>query len=208
MARDASSRAAFDFRCERRVTAIELMTTPLTMKTIAPPTAHTLLLLLLVLSGLDQTLLSASLPTIVRELGGADRAPWVFSAFLIASTVVIPLYGKLADRFGVRPMLLTSTGLFIAGSLACGAAWTMDALIAARVLQGLGGGGLTTMTMLATTAAAGHSSYLAGRAAGSSPSSAGSPRPLSLTRISMPARWQRAPPPRCCRGRPWAPARA
>jgi MFS family permease len=134
------------------VTAIELTTTPLTMKTIAPPIAHSLLLLLLMLSGLDQTLLSASLPTIVRELGGADRAPWVFSSFLIASTVVIPLYGKLADRFGVRPMLLTSAGLFIAGSLACGAAWTMDALIAARVLQGLGGGGLTTLTLLATTA--------------------------------------------------------
>jgi len=135
-----------------RVRAIDLTRLPMSTKTIAPPTAHTLLLLLLALSGLDQTLLSASLPTIVRELGSADRAPWVFSSFLIASTVVIPLYGKLADLFGIRPMLLTSAGLFIAGSLACGAAWTMDALIAARVLQGLGGGGLMTLTMLATTA--------------------------------------------------------
>lgn len=68
------------------------------MKTTPAPLAHALLVLLLVLSGLDQTLLSAALPTIVRELGGADRSSWVFSAFLVASTVVIPVYGKLADR--------------------------------------------------------------------------------------------------------------
>lgn len=125
------------------------------MKTANPtttPVAHALLALLLVLSGLDQTLLSAALPTIARELGGADRSPWVFTAFLVASTVVIPVYGKLADRWGVRPLLLTAAGLFIAGSLACGLASTMDTLIAARALQGLGGGGLTTLTLLATAA--------------------------------------------------------
>lgn len=124
------------------------------MQTTHRPNAHAWLVLLLVLSGLDQTLLSAALPTVVRELGGADRAAWLFSAFLLASTAVIPLYGKLADRCGVRPMLLTAVGLFIAGSLACAVAWTMDALTAARVLQGLGGGGLMTLTMLATAALA------------------------------------------------------
>ena len=118
----------------------------------ATPVAHALLALLLVLSGLDQTLLSAALPTIARELGGVDRSPWVFTAFLVASTVVIPVYGKLADRWGVRPLLLTAAGLFIAGSLACGLASTMDTLIAARALQGLGGGGLMTLTLLATAA--------------------------------------------------------
>jgi MFS family permease len=125
------------------------------MKTANPtttPVAHALLAMLLVLSGLDQTLLSAALPTIARELGGADRSPWVFTAFLVASTVVIPVYGKLADRWGVRPLLLTAAGLFIAGSLACGLASTMDTLIAARALQGLGGGGLMTLTLLATAA--------------------------------------------------------
>lgn len=122
------------------------------MKTTPTPVAHALLVMLLVLSGLDQTLLSAALPTIVRELGGADRSSWVFTAFLVASTVVIPVYGKLADRWGVRPMLLTAAGLFITGSLACGLAPTMDALIAARALQGLGGGGLMTLTLLAVTA--------------------------------------------------------
>lgn len=122
------------------------------MKTTPTPVAHALLTLLLVLSGLDQTLLSAALPTIVRELGGADRSSWVFSAFLVASTVVIPVYGKLADRWGVRPLLLTAAGLFITGSLACGLAPTMDALVAARALQGLGGGGLMTLTLLAVAA--------------------------------------------------------
>lgn len=121
------------------------------MKTTSAPLAHALLVLLLVLSGLDQTLLSAALPTIVRELGGADRSSWVFSAFLVASTVAIPLYGKLADRWGAKPLLLVAAGLFMTGSLACGLAPTMDMLIAARALQGLGGGGLMTLTLLAVS---------------------------------------------------------
>ena len=122
------------------------------MNTTPTSVAHALLALLLVLSGLDQTLLSAALPAIVRELGGADHSSWVFTAFLVASTVVIPVYGKLADRWGVRPLLLTGAGLFIAGSLGCGLAPTMDTLIAARALQGLGGGGLMTLTLQATAA--------------------------------------------------------
>lgn len=122
------------------------------MKITPPSVAHALLLLLLVLSGLDQTLLSAALPTIVRELGGADRASWVFTAFLVASTVAIPVYGKLADRWGVRPLLLAAAALFISGEAACGAAPTIDALIAARAVQGLGGGGLMTLTLLAVSA--------------------------------------------------------
>jgi len=107
-------------------------------------------MLLLVLSGLDQTILSTTLPHITALLGGRDLAPWVFSAYLLASTAVIPLYGKLADRIGTRPLLLTSTALFALGSLACAMAGSMPALVAARALQGLGGGGLMTLTMLAT----------------------------------------------------------
>jgi MFS family permease len=122
------------------------------MKTTPTPTAHALLLLLLVLAGLDQTLLSAALPTIVRELGGAEHSSWVFTAFLLASTVAMPVYGKLADRWGVRPPLLGAAAVFIMGSLASGAAPTMDALIAARALQGLGGGGLMTLALLAASA--------------------------------------------------------
>lgn len=94
-------------------------------------------------------MLSTALPSIVQSLHGQSLAPWVFSTYLMASTVVIPLYGKLADRVGVRPMLLVSAGLFTLGSIACALAPTMPWLIAARGLQGLGGGGLMTLAMLA-----------------------------------------------------------
>jgi len=107
---------------------------------------------MLVLSGLDQTILSTALPRIVSALQGRDLAPWVFSAYLLASTAVIPLYGKLADRFGVRPLLLTAAAIFVLGSLACAAATDMRLLVGARALQGLGGGGLMTLTMLAVAA--------------------------------------------------------
>lgn len=112
------------------------------------PVTFAVLALLLVLSGLDQTVLSTALPTIVGQLGGRDLATWVFSAYLLATTAVIPLYGNLADRLGLRPVLLTSVALFAAGSLACALARSMPALVAARALQGLGGGGLMTLTML------------------------------------------------------------
>ena len=104
---------------------------------------------MLVLSGLDQTVLSTALPAIVASLHGQQGASWVFSAYLMASTAVIPLYGKLADRWGVRPLLLMATALFALGSAACAAATSLPLLVAARALQGLGGGGLMTLTMLA-----------------------------------------------------------
>lgn len=121
-----------------------------------PPTRtmHAALMALLVLSGLDQTLLSTALPAIASDLHGQGLVSWVFSSYLIASTVVIPLYGKLADRFGPRPLLLVAGGLFAAGSLACAVSPSIEALIAARALQGLGGGGLMTLTMLAVAALA------------------------------------------------------
>ena len=113
------------------------------------PKTYAMLALMLALSGLDQTVLSTALPTIVQSLHGQSLAAWVFSAYLMASTAVIPLYGKLADRVGVRPMLLLATGLFTLGSLACALAPSMPLLVAARALQGLGGGGLMTLAMLA-----------------------------------------------------------
>lgn len=117
--------------------------------TLPPSRTYAALVTMLVLSGLDQTILSTALPSIARELGGSDRLSWVFSAYLIASTVVIPLHGKLADRWGTRPLLVAATALFALGSLACTLAGTMGELIAARALQGLGGGGLMTLTLLA-----------------------------------------------------------
>lgn len=119
------------------------------MTRIATSISFATLALMLALSGLDQTVLSTVLPTIVQSLHGQSMAAWVFSTYLIASTTVIPLYGKLADRFGVRPMLLLSVGLFTLGSMACALASSMPWLVAARGLQGLGGGGLMTLAMLA-----------------------------------------------------------
>jgi len=119
------------------------------MTRIATSTIYATLALMLALSGLDQTVLSTALPTILQSLHGQSLAAWVFSTYLVASTAVIPLYGKLADRAGVRPMLLLSTGLFTLGSMACALAPSMPLLVAARGLQGLGGGGLMTLAMLA-----------------------------------------------------------
>ena len=107
---------------------------------------------MLVLSALDQTILSTALPAIVQELHGQDRLSWVFSAYLMASTVAIPLYGRLADLHGAKPWLLVATGLFLAGSLSCGLAGSMTQLVAARAVQGAGGGGLMTLTMLGVAA--------------------------------------------------------
>ncbi|MFT3819627.1 MAG: MFS transporter [Rubrivivax sp.] len=115
-------------------------------------TVYAALVALLALAGLDQTLLSTALPLIAADVHGESLLPWVFSAYLVASTIAIPLYGKLADRLGPRPLLVVAGGLFVAGSLACAASPAIEALIAARALQGLGGGGLMTLTLLSVAA--------------------------------------------------------
>lgn len=106
------------------------------------------LMLMLVLAALDQTILSTALPSIARDLPGTLPPAWTFSAYLLAATVVIALYGRLADVYGRKPMLLLSIGLFLAGSLACALSQSMLQLVLARALQGAGGGGLMTLTML------------------------------------------------------------
>ena len=105
-------------------------------------------LAMLVLAALDQTILSTALPAIGAELHGQDQLSWVFSAYLMASTVAIPLYGRLADAYGTRRPLLGAIALFLLGSLACGTADSIWQLIAARAIQGAGGGGLLTLTLL------------------------------------------------------------
>lgn len=107
-----------------------------------------MLALILVLAALDQTILSTALPAMARELAGGWPLAWAFSAYLLAATVVILLYGRLADVLGKKPMLLLAIGLFLLGSLACGASHDARQLVLARALQGAGGGGLMTLTML------------------------------------------------------------
>jgi EmrB/QacA subfamily drug resistance transporter len=103
--------------------------------------------LLLLLAALDQTVVSTALPTIVADLGGLDHLSWVFTAYILTSTVVAPLYGKLGDLYGRRVMVFAAVALFLAGSLACAASSSMTALIAARAVQGLGGGGLFVLAL-------------------------------------------------------------
>ncbi|HEU5209108.1 MAG TPA: MDR family MFS transporter [Longimicrobiales bacterium] len=100
------------------------------------------LLLAMLLAALDSTIVATALPTIVGELGGLDRLGWVVTAYLLAQTVVTPLYGKLGDLYGRKVVLQSAVVLFLLGSVLCGMANSMMQLILFRAIQGLGGGGL------------------------------------------------------------------
>ena len=99
------------------------------------------------MSSLDGTIVATALPTIVDDVGGFSRVTWVVSAYSLAMVASMPLYGKLGDLYGRRRVLLVAIGIFLVGSLACGVAQTMDQLLAARFVQGLGGGGLGAVAM-------------------------------------------------------------
>ena len=105
------------------------------------------LMLVSLIGSLDQTIVSTALPTIVGDLGGLSRLSWVVTAYLLASTVVAPLYGKLGDLYGRKRILEVAIVVFLTGSALCGVAQTMTELIAFRALQGLGGGGLMVISM-------------------------------------------------------------
>ena len=104
------------------------------------------LLLVLLLAALDSTIVSTALPTIVGELGGLEHLAWVVTAYLLAQTVVTPVYGKLGDLYGRKVVLQSAIGLFLAGSALCGLSQNMTQLIVFRAIQGLGGGGLNVTT--------------------------------------------------------------
>ena len=97
------------------------------------------------LASADQTILASALPVIASRLGGLAYVSWVVVGYLLAATIAAPLYGHLGDRFGRKRMLLVALAIFTAASIACAGAPTLLALIVARALQGLGGGGLMTL---------------------------------------------------------------
>ena len=105
------------------------------------------LLLAMLLAALDQTIVATALPTIVGELGGLARLSWVVTSYLLAQTVVTPLYGKLGDLYGRKGVLQTAVVIFLVGSALCGLSHSMTQLIAFRAIQGLGGGGLMVTAM-------------------------------------------------------------
>ncbi|WP_234899837.1 MFS transporter [Streptomyces filamentosus] len=109
------------------------------------------LMLCMALAALDGTIVATAVPQIVGDLGGLSVFSWLFSGYLLAATVALPVYGKLSDTYGRKPVLVAGTIVFLVGSLLCAAAWNMAALIAFRVVQGLGGGALqgTVQTLAA-----------------------------------------------------------
>ena len=102
------------------------------------------------LIAIDSTIIATAVPSIVEDVGGFTEFPWLFSVYLLAQAVSVPIYGKLNDLFGRKPVILWGIGLFLVSSVLCGLAWNIWALIAFRVLQGLGAGAIapTTITIV------------------------------------------------------------
>ena len=94
----------------------------------------------------DQTIVATALPAIAATLGGVERVSWVVVGYLVAGTIAAPVYGQLRDVYGGKRMLFVALGIFLAASLLCAAATSVEMLSLARVLQGLGGGGLMTLS--------------------------------------------------------------
>ncbi|WP_074958553.1 MDR family MFS transporter [Myxococcus fulvus] len=101
----------------------------------------------LFMAALEVTVVSTAMPTVVGELGGIQSYAWVFTAYMLASTITVPIYGKLADLYGRKPVLLFGIGLFLVGSIASGLATSMGMLIAFRTLQGLGAGAIQPVAL-------------------------------------------------------------
>ncbi len=99
------------------------------------------------LVALDATIIATAVLTIVGDLGGFNQFPWLFSIYLLAQAVSVPIYGKLADLFGRKKVMLWGIGVFLLGSILCGLAWSMPALIVFRAVQGLGAGAVQPMSV-------------------------------------------------------------
>jgi EmrB/QacA subfamily drug resistance transporter len=111
--------------------------------------AFAAIMLATLLAALDQTIVATALPQIAADLKGFEHLSWVVTAYLLASTVTVPLYGKLSDLYGRRRLFVVSISLFLVGSALCGFAQDMTQLIAFRALQGLGAGGLLPLSQAA-----------------------------------------------------------
>jgi EmrB/QacA subfamily drug resistance transporter len=105
------------------------------------------LMLSMGLIAIDTTIIATAVPSVVADLGGFAQFPWLFSVYLLAQAVSVPIYSKLADQYGRKPIILVGIGLFLLGSVLCAAAWSMPALIAFRAVQGLGAGAVQPMVL-------------------------------------------------------------
>ncbi len=102
------------------------------------------------LIAIDSTILATAVPSIVADVGGFTQFPWLFSIYLLAQAVSVPLYSKLADTVGRKPIMLIGIGLFLVGSVLCGFAWDMTSLIVFRAVQGLGAGAVLPVSITIT----------------------------------------------------------
>src|SRR4051794_22929328 len=153
--RPTSTRRAVSHRAGRgrdpeHRTGASMTTT--TAELARPKLRHRQILLLMsglmtgmLLAALDQMIVGTALPTIVGKLGGIEHYAWVVTAYLLASTSSTPLYGKVSDLYGRRPVFLFAIGTFLVGSLIAGMSQNMLSLVAFRGIQGLGAGGLMTL---------------------------------------------------------------
>jgi EmrB/QacA subfamily drug resistance transporter len=99
------------------------------------------------LVAIDGTIIATAVPSIVKDVGNPEAFPWLFSVYLLVQAVTVPVYSKLADTIGRKPIILIGIGLFLVGSILCGFAWSMPSLIAFRVVQGLGAGAVAPMAI-------------------------------------------------------------
>jgi EmrB/QacA subfamily drug resistance transporter len=102
------------------------------------------------LVAIDSTIIATAIPSIIKDIGGFTEFPWLFSIYLLAQAVSVPIYGKLSDLFGRKPVIVWGIALFLLGSILCGIAWSILPLIIFRVVQGLGAGAImpTTITIV------------------------------------------------------------
>jgi EmrB/QacA subfamily drug resistance transporter len=105
-------------------------------------------MVIMALAALDQSIVATALPRIVSDLGGVTRLSWIVTAYVLASTSVMPLYGKLSDQYGRKPLTYVAVVIFLAGSASCGFAQSMNQLILFRAIQGIGAGGLVPLSQI------------------------------------------------------------
>jgi EmrB/QacA subfamily drug resistance transporter len=104
-------------------------------------------MLSMVVAAMDSTVVGTALPTIARELGHFQLYPWIFAGYLITGTTSVPIWGRVADLHGRKPVLMAGLAIFVGASILCGFAWNMESLIAFRVLQGVGAGCIQPITL-------------------------------------------------------------
>src|SRR5512141_863898 len=116
-------------------------------KTTHRPLTVVALLLGLFLAAMEMTVVSTAMPTAVGDLGGIHLYAWVFAAYMLTTTVTLPIHGKLADLYGRKPVMMAGIAVFLGGSFLCGHAGSMTTLILFRAVQGLGAGAIQPIAM-------------------------------------------------------------